>query len=367
MKLTPDKGSLEWVMFSEPLKQLIRRGGPGGASSGGGYSSAQIAAIVGTVLADVPFWYRGISNGSWPYAIPDDDNRSVALVVQPATVSPGDVITLPHLQGDGIEGRSVVVHVPSAFTTSGATLDFAAASGESLVGATQITSGPATRVFIAMPGSPAAWYEVLASGGTAAATSYTYARALCLDNMDLSGTETQDGVNLAAGEYALCINQTTAHENGLWVVAAGAWTRPTGWAPQPNDTIRVREGTGFSDTLWQLTNNTAPSLGSDSQTWRRIDARIATLHGTDANAAPKNNLGRIRVSFPNLTANRFITLPAATGNDGQEVWVQIEANVAAGRTVTATVASGLINGNAVITGPWAAGLFIARNGNWNRM
>lgn len=387
MKLKPDKGSLEWVHLSEPLKQLVRRGGPGGPGGGGGsgvrtflglldtpnsYSGAAGKALfvngagtaleflaLGAITADAE-----ILTASLPHTVADDWGKSVFLVVDPATG--GGTVTLP--DATAYVGRQIVVHVPDVGGAGVGTVTVVAPAGATLYNGSAIESAPATRVYRPYPASND-WYEIMAAGGAAAgATTYPHARAVCVDNMDLSGTETQDGVNLAAGDIALCINQTTAHQNGLWVVASGAWTRPDGWAPEPNDQIRIREGTALFDTLWQITNNTAPTLGTDAQTWRRIDGRIATMHGTDANAAPKDNLGRLRVSFPNLTANRIITMPRATGNDGQEVWVQIEANVAAGRTVTATPqGTELINGSAVITGPWAAGLWVARAGNWNRM
>lgn len=42
----------------------------------------------------------------------------------------------------------------------------------------------------------------------------------------LSGTTTVDGVSLVAGNRLLLTAQTTASQNGPWVIAAGAWTRP---------------------------------------------------------------------------------------------------------------------------------------------
>ena len=45
-------------------------------------------------------------------------------------------------------------------------------------------------------------------------------------NDSLSGTATRNGVALSVGMRALAIGQTTASQNGLWVVGSGAWTRP---------------------------------------------------------------------------------------------------------------------------------------------
>ena len=46
-------------------------------------------------------------------------------------------------------------------------------------------------------------------------------------NITLSGTQTIDGIAVTAGQRVLVKNQTTTSENGLYLCAAGAWTRTT--------------------------------------------------------------------------------------------------------------------------------------------
>jgi hypothetical protein len=62
----------------------------------------------------------------------------------------------------------------------------------------------------------------------------------------LSGPQTVDGVSLVAGNRVYLAKQTTASQNGLWVVQTGAWTRPTDWAtgttPPTGTRIRVAPG-----------------------------------------------------------------------------------------------------------------------------
>ena len=43
----------------------------------------------------------------------------------------------------------------------------------------------------------------------------------------LSGLNTYDGYTLVAGALMLLTGQTTTSQNGLYLAAAGAWTRPT--------------------------------------------------------------------------------------------------------------------------------------------
>src|SRR5574343_963665 len=50
-------------------------------------------------------------------------------------------------------------------------------------------------------------------------------RAATTANITLSGTQTIDGVSVIAGDRVLVKNQSTASANGIYVVAAGAWSR----------------------------------------------------------------------------------------------------------------------------------------------
>jgi phage-related tail fiber protein len=52
----------------------------------------------------------------------------------------------------------------------------------------------------------------------------------------LSGLQTIDTITLAAGDTVLVKNQTTAADNGIYVVASGAWSRSAGadvWTEYP--------------------------------------------------------------------------------------------------------------------------------------
>lgn len=75
----------------------------------------------------------------------------------------------------------------------------------------------------------------------------------------LSGTPTIDGVALVAGDRILVKNQTTASQNGIYDVAAGAWTRSTD-ADSGGEftalTVNVTSGTANAGSYWtQSTSN----------------------------------------------------------------------------------------------------------------
>ncbi|MDE2344635.1 MAG: hypothetical protein KGL63_14815 [Betaproteobacteria bacterium] len=78
-------------------------------------------------------------------------------------------------------------------------------------------------------------------------------------NVTLSGTQTIDGVALAAGQRVLVKNQTTAADNGIYVVSATAWSRATDantWNELVGAFVFVEQGTAQGSTGWVC--NVAP-------------------------------------------------------------------------------------------------------------
>lgn len=62
-------------------------------------------------------------------------------------------------------------------------------------------------------------------------------------NLTLSGTQTIDTVAVVAGDRVLAKDQSSASANGIYVVAAGAWTRATDF----DDSVEVSSGARGSD------------------------------------------------------------------------------------------------------------------------
>jgi hypothetical protein len=87
---------------------------------------------------------------------------------------------------------------------------------------------------------------------------------------------TLDGTALAAGNRILLKNQTTAAQNGIWVVttlgsgANGVWDRATDFDQDAEVTagafVWVTEGTANADTGWVLTTNDPITIGGASGT-----------------------------------------------------------------------------------------------------
>lgn len=86
-------------------------------------------------------------------------------------------------------------------------------------------------------------------------------------NITLSGTQTIDGVAVVAGDRVLVKNQAAASQNGIYVVASGAWARAAdadSWADLVSAFTFIEEGSTLSDTGWVCTANAGGTLGTTS-------------------------------------------------------------------------------------------------------
>ncbi len=93
-------------------------------------------------------------------------------------------------------------------------------------------------------------------------------RAATTANITLSGEQTIDGVSVAAGDRVLVKNQDTGSENGIYVCAAGSWSRATDADVDAEVTpglfTFVEEGTVAADSGWALATNGAITVGTTS-------------------------------------------------------------------------------------------------------
>lgn len=100
------------------------------------------------------------------------------------------------------------------------------------------------------------------------------AKASCLAattaNITLSGTQTIDGVAVTAGQRVLVKNQTSAAQNGIYVAAAGAWTRATDadtWNELVSAYTFIEQGTDNGNNGFICTVTAGGTLGTTPVTW----------------------------------------------------------------------------------------------------
>lgn len=86
----------------------------------------------------------------------------------------------------------------------------------------------------------------------------------------LSGPQTIDGISLVAGDRVLVKDQTTASQNGIYVVAASAWSRSNDanvWDELVSAYVFVESGTTNADNGYLCTVDPGGTLGTTAVTW----------------------------------------------------------------------------------------------------
>lgn len=90
-------------------------------------------------------------------------------------------------------------------------------------------------------------------------------------NVTLSGLQTIDGVTLVAGDAVLVMSQTAPADNGIYIVASGAWARRndanTSAKVNPGAFVFVEEGNANHDNGFVLTTDGAINLGTTALNW----------------------------------------------------------------------------------------------------
>jgi hypothetical protein len=107
--------------------------------------------------------------------------------------------------------------------------------------------------------------------------------AIARGNITLSGPQTIDGVALVAGDRVLVSGQTTGSQNGIYVVAASAWSRAsdmdTGSDAAGAFTF-VEQGTVNADSGWVCTNNAGSAVvGTDALVFSQFSGAGSIVAG----------------------------------------------------------------------------------------
>lgn len=126
-------------------------------------------------------------------------------------------------------------------------------------------------------------------------------RAIAIGNVALTGTQTIDGVALLAGEKVLLMGQTVGTENGIYVVASGAWARATdydtGFAAAASFMF-IQEGTVYSDAGYVCTNDSGTDVvGTDALTFVQFSSAGVILPGVALDKVGNT----LDVKFDNVT------------------------------------------------------------------
>jgi hypothetical protein len=189
------------------------------------------------------------------------------------------------------------------------------------------------------------------------------AKAATTGNITLSATQTIDGVALSAGDRVLVKNQTTASANGIYVVAAGAWTRATdansSGSLNGGTFVFVEQGTANADSGWVVTTDGAITIGTTAINWVQFSGAGQVIAGAGLTKTGNSidvvgTANRITVNADSVDiASTYVGQTSITtlGTIGTGVWrgtAIVDAYLAG---IAGSKVSGNISGNAAnVTG-----------------
>ena len=180
-------------------------------------------------------------------------------------------------------------------------------------------------------------------------------RVATTENITLSGTQTIDGISVIAGDRILVKDQSTSSANGIYDVAAGAWSRSSDADISAEVTTGlftfVSEGTANADSGWVLTTNDTITLGSTSLTFVQFSGAGQvtagaglTKTGNTIDVIGTSNRITVNANDVDISANYVGQSSITTlGTITTGVWTGTDVAVADGGTGASTAAGAKTN------------------------
>lgn len=174
---------------------------------------------------------------------------------------------------------------------------------------------------------------LLVSGDIPANLQNTAVTVVATTNQANTGTPTIDGfATTAAVSIVLDTAQSTASQNGPWVVQSGAWTRPA-WYPSGGTTqvtgyssVIVRQGTTYMASHWKQTNAAAITIDTTSTTWVLIQPAVnATTFPGVSRYIAQWGIPVIEPSSGSFGNNGVLTLTTALNTTYPVAWMYFPA------------------------------------------
>lgn len=108
-------------------------------------------------------------------------------------------------------------------------------------------------------------------------------KAATTANITLSGAQTIDTISVIAGDRVLVKDQSTQAQNGIYLVAAGAWTRTSDantWSALVGGYVFAEQGATNADVGFLCTVDATGTLGSTSVTFTQFTGAGNIVAGT---------------------------------------------------------------------------------------
>lgn len=145
-------------------------------------------------------------------------------------------------------------------------------------------------------------------------------KAATTGNISLTGAQTIDGISLVAGDRVLVKNQSTASANGIYNVAAGAWTRSTDFDGATEVTsqsvVAVEGGTTNANTSWRLTGTGPFTVNTSALNFQLY----STAYFATPTVSNKNMTASVTVADNDVAC---VTAMAATPASSSYVYTEV--------------------------------------------
>ena len=129
-----------------------------------------------------------------------------------------------------------------------------------------------------------AWVAEYVQGELAKLDAKKSVRAAATGPITLRDGQLCDDVAVIAGDSVAAFFQANPAENGIYIVANGAWSRradaDVSAEVTPNLLVSIEEGTKYADTLWQLTTNAPIVLGTTALKFEMVSGPTGISPGT---------------------------------------------------------------------------------------
>lgn len=188
--------------------------------------------------------------------------------------SSGTITNLPNPTNSGDAANKAYVDAQDALRL--------ALTGGTMTGAIAMSNNKITGL-----GTPSADGDAATKAYVDSVAQGIDAKASCLvattANISLSGTQTIDGVSVTAGQRVLVKDQSTASQNGIYVSAAGSWSRSSDadtWDELVAAYTFIEQGTVNANSGYICTIAAGGTLGSTAVTWAQFSGAGQITAGT---------------------------------------------------------------------------------------
>jgi hypothetical protein len=184
-------------------------------------------------------------------------------------------------------------------------------------------------------------------------------RVATTGNITLSSTQTIDGVAVVAGDRVLVWQQSTSANNGIYIVAAGSWTRAVDMSLDDDVFtglgVYVNSGTTHSGKNFVVTTSNPITLGTTSLTFAQSaggsgSSGSSGSSGTSGSSGSSGTSGSSGSSGTGFTAiNNPATSRVLTANGASTTTANAQANLTYDGTRLTVTPGSIVTGTASAT------------------